>query len=403
MAVSLSVCSWNLLAPSLHEAHPGALAWESSRLPALRWWLTKLACHDILCFQEAERSRVLCELHAMLAPLGFLAVETTRSETLVNVTFKMERLTLVWVNPRSRVLLVGLALRDGRVVGVANVHLESGQGPQQRAESQRQAQMSTALSRMRACKPFCSIVCGDFNSSLASGSPLRELLVQSGLIRARLEGPTFMVRGCMHVIDHNWSDMALRPHGVLKCSNAPSKLELPDAEHPSDHLPVLATAQVESFNQQLMKALEVQPQAREASLLNGAVCHEWIQVLRSRDPLAGHPGSRGKFAAREQRLLEAAFLESLRAEDAGFLHAWHSWAAEVAAIVVTKAVTRAAVAIHVDAQQTALRQKSSEESSRCDARPTVERAKSVWDPCGDAEGMKTEAMSIGREQYLFGG
>jgi len=66
------------------------------------------------------------------------------------------------------------------------------------------------------------------------------------------------------------------------------------------------------------------------------------QVLRSRHPLAGHPGSSGKWAAPEQRPLEAAFLEDFGVEDIEFLRTWHSWASGVAVAVVARAVACAA-------------------------------------------------------------
>jgi len=187
----LSVCSWNLLAPSLHEVKPGGLNWEYQRLPALHGWLVRLAHHDILCFQKAECGRMLDMLHAVLAPLGFTGVQSPG----MAIFFRVERLTLLWMDSRSRVLLAGFAFLDGRVVGIANVHLEAGQGPKQRAEEQRQAQLVSALARMTARKPFASIVCGDFNSSLADGTPLHRLLVGSDLRRARLDEPSLMMPG----------------------------------------------------------------------------------------------------------------------------------------------------------------------------------------------------------------
>lgn len=349
----LSVCSWNLLAPSLHEVKPGGLNWEYQRLPALHGWLVRLAHHDILCFQEAECGRMLDTLHAVLVPLGFAGVHTPGRDTLVNaIFFRVEHLTLLWLDPRSRVLLAGFALRDGRVVGIANVHLEAGQGPKQRAEAQQQAQLTSALVRMTVRRPFASIVCGDFNSSIAGGSPLHRLLTGSGLRRARLDAPTIMVSGFAATIDHIWSDCMLQPNRVWRCPGAPSRLSLPDAEHPSDHLPVSASIGVEAFRARMSRVLELQPRLGRGSSLDKDSYDAWTQVLRSRDPLAGHPGSSGKQAAREQRQLEACFLRGLGMEDAEFLRNWHSWASGVATAVVARAVACAAARVFPCSKQT---------------------------------------------------
>jgi len=254
----------------------------------------------------------------------------------------VERLTLLWMDSRSRVLLAGLALPDGCVVGITNVHLEAGQGPQQRAEQQRQAQLASALARMRACRPFASIVCGDFNTSLAGGTPLHRLLTGSGFQRARLDAPTLMVQGFSATIDHVWSDSVLKPDRVWRCPEAPLRLTLPDVEHPSDHLPDSASVVFEMFCAPVSRNLELQPRLGTQSSLDEASCHAWTQVLRSRDPLAGHPGSRGKRAAQEQRQLESAFLGCVGVEDAEFLRTWHSWASGVAIAVVARAVACAA-------------------------------------------------------------
>merc|ERR550525_1483300 len=106
------------------------------------------------------------------------------------------------------------------------------------------------------------------------------------------------------------------------------------------------------------------PRARDDLLIDEAMFHEWVQVLRSRDPLFGHPGSQGKFAAREQRQREAALLGICTAESAELLRAWHSWAAQVATMVVNTVVTRAAVATRAESAQVTPPQKSNEESSR---------------------------------------
>lgn len=329
----LSICSWNVLAPSYHEEDDGALCWESVRKPALRAWLHKLAQYDVLCFQEAERDRMLAEMHDVLGPLGFHSAETTRHDVLVNATFfKADRFTTAWVERRSRVLLCGLYLKSGAEVIVINVHLEAGD-----KESQRVCQMRSALSRAAGHRAACTVVCGDFNSTLSSDSQLREMLKETGLVQAQIPptAVTYSVQGWSAVLDHVWANTTVG-RGKVLCSGGTTRgLELPDEHHPSDHLPVAATFEAPAADTVLLAAL-AKPMTIEAAMHpTDDIMQEWFQVLREAKP------NLGKKAMKEQKRLQQAFLDVLPPEESAYLVQSKAWASQVAEAFVGMAVARA--------------------------------------------------------------
>merc|ERR1719387_1225028 len=146
----LSVCSWNLLAQCYNRYESGSLDWQTERLPALRQWLSRLSTFDVLCFQEVDRQHAERELLDLLQGPGFSAVMQARKDfPVVNATFfKHTHFRLAWEVHRSRALLLGLELPDGRTIGVVNVHLQA--GAEKGDEAYRVSQLSSALRRMHA-------------------------------------------------------------------------------------------------------------------------------------------------------------------------------------------------------------------------------------------------------------
>eukprot|EP00403_Amphidinium_massartii_P042351 CAMPEP_0178435906 /NCGR_PEP_ID=MMETSP0689_2-20121128/34168_1 /TAXON_ID=160604 /ORGANISM="Amphidinium massartii, Strain CS-259" /LENGTH=359 /DNA_ID=CAMNT_0020057991 /DNA_START=68 /DNA_END=1147 /DNA_ORIENTATION=- len=347
------------------------MKWELRR-PVLQRWLRTLAKnHDILCFQEAERGSMLSDLHEVLAPLGFDAVELTRSTTLVNATFfRSEVFALNWVDRRSRVLLVGLALKDGQEVSVVNVHLEASDH-----ESQRIAQLKSALRRAALHKASCTIVCGDFNSPLACDSHLRALLSEQGLLQVKTKGEvTYSVAGFSAVLDHIWADAVIEAGEVLRASIGRRKknLELPDDRHPSDHLPVRASIVVPDGIGRLLEALSRPLASESARAPNAEIMQEWLETLQG-----AHGAGAGKKAAKEQRHRERSFLEMVEPEEAAYLEGYKLWTSSVAQIVVANASAKARANIRSSALLSAPAEQSDSTASTeasCDG--------CVWDPGG---------------------
>jgi len=284
-------------------------------------------------------STALQEVQQLMAAHGFNAlVQDRKGFAVVNATFfKASRFQLVWSDHRSRVLLCSLLLPDGRELGIANVHLEASAGA--RNEAQRASQLKSALRRLRSRASWCEVVCGDFNSSLQMDSPLRAQLVQADLATAAAStGLTYAAPGYHDTLDHIWAGKAMRPVAVLGSSSqalgAIKAVGLPDAEHPSDHLPVATTFHLAPSGRGRLP-LAVEPPIEVSEALRT----EWLLLLRSA-PLPGAP----KREVRQQRCLEVAFLEIVSSDEAAKLRAWKVAAAEAAGELLQAAVRRAALA-----------------------------------------------------------
>lgn len=325
----ISVVSWNLLAPSLDRS---GLDWAAVRRPALQRSLRRFAAADVICLQELDRSSgALEDVVGLLGELGFEALVQDRSDVpMVNGTFyKGNRFYLAWAEHRSRALLAGLAMEDGRVLGTANVHLQAGPGSSE--EKQRAAQTASALKRLRAHTSWCEVVCGDFNSCLESESQISQQLGQAGLLRAPASGPTYVVKGYASTLDHICCGRGLKPRVVLGSSRADLEAlktaGLPDESNPSDHLPVAALLEVLG---------PAAPCSQPPSRVSQAVREEWAEMLQQAPPPLSE-----KRSIREHRALERAFLQSISSEEGEALRAWHTAATKVTATLVRRATHRA--------------------------------------------------------------
>jgi len=330
----VSLLSWNLLAPSYDR---NGLDWQGIRLPQLKLWLRRFVACDVLCFQEVDLDKSLTEIREFLSAHGYTAVVQERKEfPVVTATFfKASRLRLLWSQHRSRALVVGLALADGREFCVANVHLEAGGGD--RNENQRNAQLTSVLKRIGGN----TIVCGDFNSDLTYGSQLHSKLVNSGLIRAPTRGITIaQASGHAGILDHIWASENLKACLVLGSTvqelDTIQATGIPNETHPSDHLPIAATF---GFKRSLTCEWDTDNLSivKVPTVPNEEVRSEWLQICAC----AEVGGS--KQAVREQKRLETAFLEVVSSEEAANLRNWRT-AADKAAKHVLSAVVKRAVA-----------------------------------------------------------
>lgn len=328
---TLSIVSWNLLAPSLDRS---GLDWTLVRLPAFTHWVHRFAAADIVCFQEVDLAcGALEDVQRVMTPLGFDAlVQEKGAPSFVNATFfKRSRFKLSWAEPRSRALLAGLVMADGRELGVANVHLQAGPGHGE--EKQRVSQTTSALRKLRERASWCEVVCGDFNSPLDCDSPIAEALSEAGLSGAPGKGPTYIVKGYADALDHIWAGQAMKPQAVLaSCSRdvrALRKAGLPDERHPSDHLPVAAVFR-------LLAGAVCRASLQPPASVSEDVREEWLEVLLCAPALGS-----GKRAVSEHRQLEKAFLGALTTEQAEEVQTWSTAAAAAAAVMVKIAAARA--------------------------------------------------------------
>jgi hypothetical protein len=277
----------------------------------------------------------LMEISNVLSASGFsMVLQERKGFPVVNATFfKSSRLSLKWVQHRSRALILGLLPHGGSELSVANVHLEAGgSGDNQK---QRASQLASVLKRITGD----SIICGDFNSCLTCGSTLSTQLVDAGLARAPTKGITLaQTSGYSDCLDHLWSSHALVASRVL--TSAPAALALieatgmPDAKHPSDHLPVAATFTVKSKSQKQPQWLDI-PVVNAPAAPDQTMQQEWLQICWC----AGVGG--GRNAEREQKRLEAAFLQMLSDSEASNLRCWRDAARSGAKSLVSTAVCKA--------------------------------------------------------------
>lgn len=335
----LAVVSWNILAPSYDRY---GLDWQGARLPSLRGWFDRLAeeC-DVLCVQELDVERgVNEEMRRALGRRGFEGVvQERRGFPVVNATFyKASRLKLAWVEHRSRALLCGLVLPDGRELCVVNVHLEAGNGVDN--EAQRASQLTSALRRLRAraSASWSQVVCGDFNDDVGPRSKLCAALSEAGLSRAPLAGPTFAGEGHLATFDHIFAGRGMRfDGGVRSCVEAmrgADEAYLPSEAVPSDHLPVSAVYRIAAGGSAGGPAL---PIVEPPSTVGEALRREWVEILL----LAPAVGQASKTRLREQRQLEKDYLGTLAATEASELKAWQAAASDAAKAVLQAAVGRA--------------------------------------------------------------
>jgi len=328
----ISVLSWNLLAPSYDRY---GLDWQGIRLPQLKLWLRRFVACDVMCFQEVDLGESLMALREFLSAHGYTAVVQERKGfPVVTATFfKASLFRLLWSQHRSRALIIGLALADGRELCVANVHLEAGGG--ERNENQRKAQLTSVLKRVSGN----TIVCGDFNSDLTHGSQLHSKLVDSGLVRAPTRGFTLaQASGYADILDHIWASENLKACCVLGSSAQELDIiqatGIPNESHPSDHLPIAAM-----FGLKKSLTCEWHPHSLPIVQVpvepNEEVRNEWLQICACAE-VGGC-----KQAVREQKQLEAAFFEVVSYEEATHLCNWRTSANKAAKHVLSEAVKRA--------------------------------------------------------------
>lgn len=346
----LSVLSWNLLAPSANAADQPD--WEEVRWPALQKWLARISACDVLCFQELEPGRSLECVCAMLSAQGFEPVVQEKDHFLRCSTFyKAERLKLIWSQSRSRALLACFALADGRELAVGNMHLQA--GPKYQDELQRISQLQSVMRRLSARRPWCQLLCGDYNSELVQGSALLKSLTENNLCRVHAPGPTYITKNGSAAIDHIFIGQGLRELAVLGSDAAALRAitvaGLPDAEYPSDHLPIAAVLEVEPVSRD---PTTVAPMLHALSAPNASTSMdlvaqlEWIEISRlSCRPLFGRSKKESLRLLREQKDLENAFLDIVGGDTAKELLSWRAHATEAARSLVGAAVRRACTAL----------------------------------------------------------
>jgi len=214
---------------------------------------------------------------------------------------------------------------------VGNVHLEAKGGD--RNEKQRNSQLASVLKRVSGN----TVVCGDFNSNLNPGSQLHTQLASANLVRAPTKGITLsQTSGYADILDHIWASEHMTVCRVLGSSSKElaviKAMGMPSEAYPSDHLPVAAMFDItRSLSCPSIVEIPLAPSEE--------VREEWLQICSCAEIGCG------KQAAREQKRLEAAFLQTLTEQEATNLCNWRAAADKAAKHILSVAVERAIVSL----------------------------------------------------------
>lgn len=338
------MASWNLLSPTVHEAHEKHMPWQD-RLPAFQRIIGQLSNIDVLCFQEVDVTVSFPTLRALLRSAGYSHVLQHRSADgqalALAMFFRESRCRKVWEEHRSRTLGMGLQLLDGRVLAIVNVHLEAGD-EDGNAEPKRQAQLASVLSKVDAQNPWATVVCGDFNSSVSAGSMLCDYLEDAGLNRVVDASPSFAGFGSVSRLDHIFaSPCLLKPCALELAMLSQEELEagLPSADHPSDHVPVGACFRLPLVVPRPTPKPASKPTVRAAvAATMTEPCkefkQEWCALTWTRSQAALRKGKARKGALAEHRATEAEFLLLLSAGETEYLMQWRKGAADASKIAI---------------------------------------------------------------------
>lgn len=254
-------CPWT----NFEHCTEDALAW-SARLPRLQALLRESDA-DIICLQEVQFESPICPpgvpswLSEALAGkyIGVMQDDSKRAATqrTGNATFfrssRFEQCAPA--EHRSRSLIVWLRCKDvdNAVLTVANCHLEGHPDKDSERASQLRSVQRCIEAKSKANLPLAtrSIICGDFNSQL-DGTPLGAVAFSGDAAgsstwrnsAAAPAPPTWFAPGASLTIDHVlFCENGLAADASqVECDAAVLRVSgLPSLQHPSDHLPVIAS------------------------------------------------------------------------------------------------------------------------------------------------------------------
>lgn len=258
--MSFSVASYNVLANAyvhygLYRRTPKIVLDRAWRSPAIVGNVINLAA-DVLCLQEVEPD-TFAALKTRLYPLGYTAQYAPklggkpdgcatfyREDSFELVTRRVIEYTDgVRGQPNSGHIALVVVLRvHGRLVTIANTHLtwDPPGTPSTEKLGYRQA-----VQMLNECQSLAGssdgwLLCGDFNAT--PDSDIVALLKKAGLQYSHaglVQTYTCKVNAEIKMIDYLFYSRAFRaePQKVVQIS---AGTVLPSAEHPSDHLPVVA-------------------------------------------------------------------------------------------------------------------------------------------------------------------
>lgn len=333
--VRIPGCPWT----DFEHCSEDALAW-SARLPRLQA-LLRGSNADIICLQEVQFEHPLCPpgvpswaSEALAADyVGVMQDDAKRAATQKtgNATFFRASMfeQSAAADHRSRSLTLWLRCKgdENSVFAVANCHLEGNPDKGNERIAQLRSVQRCIDSKAKTTLPHATraVICGDFNSEL-EGTPLGAVaLARCGVADGHVsEGgawcnaigtpapPTWYAPGSSLTLDH-----------VLFCDNglaseplhadcdvaALTASGLPDAQHPSDHLPVMASLRFTEWKHAVTAAAGgAELNAEEAAALE---C-QWRQLSESApEKPQGKPSAEQMAALKEHAAKMKAWLATL--------------------------------------------------------------------------------------------
>ena len=220
--------SWNLLAQ--RYVCDEMLPWEQRSLLIEKE--INATNPDILLLQEVTLDRCREDLSFLLARYDYVAHQRCKKRTnfMGNVIlWRRDSFTLCFSSQHYAEVSCRLKAVRGQEIDVTNVHLKGGLSG---GLKERTSQLSRLLARIDYKNPY-HIIGGDFNDDLLPGGQLTRMLYKfDGLDEKR---QSCWVNDCM------WSFDYILTHGLTRLSFTCREIvgQIPNQEHPSDHLPVV--------------------------------------------------------------------------------------------------------------------------------------------------------------------
>ena len=333
--VRIPGCPWT----NFEHCSEDALAW-SARLPRLQALLRESNA-DIICLQEVQFEHPLCPpgvpswaSEALAADyVGVMQDDAKRAATQKtgNATFFRASMfeQSAAADHRSRSLTLWLQRKgdENSVFAVANCHLEGNPEKGNERIAQLRSVQRCIDSKAKTTLPHATraVICGDFNSEL-EGTPLGAVaLARCGVADSHVPDsgawcnaigtpapPTWYAPGSSLTLDHVLfcdNGLAAEPRHADCDVAALSASGLPNAQHPSDHLPVIVSLRFTEWKHAVAAAAgAVELNEEDASALE---C-QWRQLSESApEKPQGKPSAEQMAALKEHAAKMKTWLATL--------------------------------------------------------------------------------------------
>ncbi len=257
--MKLKILTYNVLAdvyllPERYPDSPHDCIEFSWRTQALISKIVSLDA-DLICLQEVEPA-LFEALRGSLEPLGYrgwLELSGGNGTEGCAIFYRARLMTLKLpsrfdfpekpgTSPCRRLAQIALFDAGGQSVAVVNTHLQWDTPTTARSACRSVHQVVSLLEELGTMAPALpTIICGDFNTE-ADSQTVRELLERGYQFSHAGDamGPTCRANGKCRMIDFIFHTSGISAFPSL-IEPIDSSIPMPGLEHPSDHVPVVAT------------------------------------------------------------------------------------------------------------------------------------------------------------------